>query len=78
MELTKQEIQSDIENYQRRIEKARQSMLTLPIGETWQQRKQAEASKRALSNEIKTVRLMLGYAADALRELDSLRDRLTE
>jgi len=71
MELTRQSILSDIKNYQQRIEGLGLKLSTMPAEPTdWKEKKKVKADGRRWTEEIKHVRRLLSYAAEAYRELN--------
>ncbi len=68
--LTREDIQADIDQYQARIQSARDSLASLPAKSTdWKQRKKLKARRRVLQEEVDHVNRLIGYANKALSEM---------
>ena len=70
MELTKQSILSDIEGYHQRIEGAKLKLAYLPVDGSYKEKRKAKAATRALTSEVDHVTRMVGYARQALVEVE--------
>jgi hypothetical protein len=67
LELSREDIQTDITAFDQRIEKARQQLLSLPAtAPDWKARKKLKAMRIRLSAEIEHVQRIRGYAIDSL------------
>jgi hypothetical protein len=70
MELTKEQIERDIEDYGARLGKAKAKLNDLPQqGNTWKERNRIRLARRALLSEIQLLKTMIGYARQALAEV---------
>ena len=67
--ITDENIMSDIQEYESRIQEAELELSKLPTAQLpYQQHKAREATRRELKSESEHVRRLLGYAAEALAE----------
>ncbi len=65
--LTSEMILSEIQDFEARIQKAREKLSVLPAGpSTWKERKKHRASKRELEGEISHVQGLISIAMTAL------------
>ena len=68
MELTTASIKADLEGFNQRIAGAELKLSALPVSK-YDSRK-TKAARRALHAEVDHIRTLIGYATDALREVD--------
>jgi hypothetical protein len=67
--ITRESIEADIADYQQRIADARTKLVTLPIATNWKEHRKVKAVERALASEIKHIYRLIGYAREALAEV---------
>lgn len=67
MELTVEQIQVDIQNFETRIESARSKLTALPeSAPTWAGQKKLRQQERELLSEIQHVERLIEYAKEAI------------
>ena len=70
IKLTEESIREDLAGFEQRILNARQKAEALPEVTAYKERKKVLRARVALLAEIAHVQRLVGYAADALRELN--------
>ena len=69
--LTRNDILTDIEGFEERIQVAMNKLAVLPASSSsYPERKRLNQKRRALRSEISHVERLVSYAMDALKEMD--------